>query len=470
MATPTRALALCALAALAPACSDDAAVPAADAAADAPAASAASCSYTNAFSMSAECRDYVDPRWTDALIAADCATARGTLRPGVACDVAASLGTCDIRIPNVRGTRLTFPGDDAARCASTRTGCTVFARGTFTPSALCAAAVGDAGAPADASTSAFPVFQPAVRECRDPLPGQRPGAGDRGQVCTWSAVSGATEEGRRFDDYASCDRVRTQRPYYPRPASPPRADAAARLRDPAYAAELAWVRSQVEASACVCCHAARTSPAGASNWSIDAPGNWVDSFFDSGLALGAGWVDSTALGAYPAAQNNGFDRVASGVPSTDPARMTRFFQQELAHRGRTRESFAATPPFGGPIAAQLTFVPAACGPGEGLGADGTLRWTTGPARYLYVLEQGAANPGVPPNLDVPAATRWLVEVPFTAQPFASGVTYGTPPPSATQRVPAAGAPPALSPGATYYLYVLEDVGIPITRCTFAVPR
>jgi hypothetical protein len=470
MSTPTRALALVAFVALAPACSADPAAPAADAAVDAPVAPAASCMYTNAFSMSAECRDYVDARWTDALIASDCAAARGTLRPGVACAYPESLGTCDIRIPNVRATRLTFPGGDAARCASTRTGCTVFARGTFSPSALCAAAIGDAGAaPADAATSGFPVYQPAVRECRAPLPGQPPGAGDGGQVCTWSAVSGSTEDGRRFDDYASCERVRTQRPYYPRPAAPAR-PADARLNDRAYVAELAWVRSQVEASACVCCHAARTSPAGASNWSIDAPGNWTDSFFDTGLALGAGWVDSTALGAYPAAQNNGFDRVNSGVPSTDPARMTRFFQQELAHRGRTRESFAATPPFGGPIAAQLTYVPSACAANEGLGADGALRWSTGPARYLYVLEQGAANPGVPPNLDVPAATRWLVEVPFTAAPFASGVTYGRPPPNATQRVPAMGAPPTLAPGATYYLYVLEDVGIPITRCTFTVPR
>jgi hypothetical protein len=37
-------------------------------------------------------------------------------------------------------------------------------------------------------------------------------------------------------------------------------------------------------------------------------------------------------------------------------------------------------------------------------------------------------------------------------------------------VPAAGAPSALTPGATYYLYVLEDVGIPITRCLFTAPR
>jgi len=454
-------------------CSDDpATTPAPDAAVDAAApAPLVSCVYNNAFSMAAECREYTDPRWTDALIATDCTTARGTLRPGVACAYPEALGTCDIRIPNVRTTRLTFPGGEASRCAATRTGCTVFARGTFTPSALCASAVGDGGtAPTDAPTAGFPTYQPAVRECRAPRAGEAPGASAGGQVCTWSAVSGATEAGRRYDDYASCDRVRTQRPYYPRPPAPARATPDARLQDPTYAAELAWVRGQVEASACVCCHATRTSPGGPSNWYIDAPGNWMDSFFDSGLALGAGWVDSAALGAYPAEQNNGFARTTSGVPSTDPARMARFFQQELAHRGRTRESFATTPPFGGPIAAQLTFTPAACTGTDGVGSDGALRWSGGRARYLYVLEQGTPNPGVPPNLDLPTGTRWLAEVPFTAEPFASGVTYGTLPPNATQRVPTAGAPPALAPGATYYLYVLEDVGIPITRCLFTVPR
>lgn len=456
--------------ALAGGCSDDPAVTAADAAA-APVVSSGSCTYTNAFSMSAECRDYVDARWTDALIAADCASARGTLRPGVACSYPEALGSCAIQIPNVRATRITFPGSDASRCAATRTGCTVFARGTFTPSTLCASAVGDAGAARpDAAATGFAIFQPAVRECRAPLPGERPGVSAEAQVCTWSAVSGATEEGRRYDDYASCDRVRTQRPYYPRPAAPARATPDPRLQNPTYVAELAWVRSQVEASACVCCHATRTSPAGPSNWFVDAPGNWMDTFFDNGLALGAGWVDSTALGAYPSDQNNGFARTTSGLPSTDPARMARFFQQELAHRGRTRESFATTPPFGGPIASQLSYTPSACTGTDGMGSDGRLRWSSGSARYLYVLDQGSASPGVPPNLDQPAGTRWLVEVPFTAQPFVSGVAYGTLPPAATQRLPASGPPAPLTPGATYYLYVLEDVGIPITRCLFTAPR
>jgi hypothetical protein len=238
------------------------------------------------------------------------------------------------------------------------------------------------------------------------------------------------------------------------------------MSDPAYVSELNWVRSQVAASACVCCHSNRIAPDGPSNWYIEAPGNWMHTFGDSGLALGAGWVDSSTFGAFPAEQNNGFSRTISGFPSTDPPRMQRFFERELMHRGRTRASFEGTEPFGGPIYAQTTFRPQPCADGYGVGADGVVRWAGGRARYLYVLDGGSANPGVPPNFDLPQGTRWRVDVPPTGAPIASGVTYGTLPMGATQRFPAMGAPAPLVAGQSYYLYVLLDVGIPITRCTF----
>jgi hypothetical protein len=38
-----------------------------------------------------------------------------------------------------------------------------------------------------------------------------------------------------------------------------------------------------------------------------------------------------------------------------------------------------------------------------------------------------------------------------------------------QRIPSQGAPPALVPGQTYYLYVLRDIAQPIARCLFDVP-
>ncbi len=446
-----------------------------DAATDAPVVVAASCVYTNQFSRTDECREYLDPSRTMTQRSDDCAAARGTFRPGVACSYPDTLGSCVVNGSAANTTRLVFPGTNAGACSATRAGCTVFARGAFTPAGVCVGALGDGGV-ADAGTSTDGgaaseerVFLQPVRECRAPLAGERPGASAGGQVCTWSAISGATEEGRRFQDYGSCDRVRTQRPYYPVAPAPARTTPDARLSDPAYVAELAWVRSQVQSSACVCCHSRELAPDGPANWFIESPGNWVDSFGDNGLALGAGWVDSTVFGAYPPAQNNGFERSTSGVPSTDGARMARFFQQELAHRGRTRESFATTPPFGGPIHDQLVYRPTACTGTDGVAADGTIRWTGPAARYIYVLDEGSANPGVPPNLDLPTGTRWRVDVPPTGAPVASGVVYGRTPTGATQRFPTEGAPQPLVVGSTYYLYVLLDVGIPLTRCTFVQP-
>lgn len=442
----------------------------ADEVAPAPAAPAvlASCTYRNAFSMREECKDYLGASWTVASATADCATSSGTVRQS-ACAVPAALGRCLLNGAAPNATRITFPGSDASQCAITRTGCSVFARGAFTPDGVCAEG-GDAGAPdaatGDASVPGAGVFLPPTQTCRAPLAGQPPGAGPGGQVCTWNAISAATEEGRRYDDYGSCDHVRTQRPYYPVAPGPARMGADPRMSDPTYVAELAWVKSQVESSACVCCHSTRTAPAGPSNWYVEAPGNWMDSFNATGLALGAGWVDSSTLGAYPAAQNNGFDRTLSGIPSTDPARMQRFFERELAARGRTRESFAGTTPFGGPIYSQQVYRPTPCADGYGVGADGVVRWAGGPARYVYVLDEGSANPGVPPNLDLPRGTRWRVDVPPTGSPVASGVPYGRVPAGATQRFPETGAPAALVPGTTYYLYVLLDVGVPVTRCLF----
>jgi hypothetical protein len=84
-----------------------------------------------------------------------------------------------------------------------------------------------------------------------------------------------------------------------------------------------------------------------------------------------------------------------------------------------------------------------------------------------VLEAGSANPGVPPNLDTPRGTLWRLDVPFTGSPINTGIRYGVVPQGASQRVPAMNAaPPALQSGRQYYLYVLQDVAIPITRCTF----
>ena len=51
------------------------------------------------------------------------------------------------------------------------------------------------------------------------------------------------------------------------------------------------------------------------------------------LAMMAGWIDSTAFGAFDPADNNGFAREITGMPSTDPDRMKAYFEGELARQG-----------------------------------------------------------------------------------------------------------------------------------------
>jgi hypothetical protein len=148
--------------------------------------------------------------------------------------------------------------------------------------------------------------------------------------------------------------------------------------------------------------------------------------------------------------------------------MRDFFLAELEHRGLSQADFADSAPFGGPLYTQLVYEPGACEDGERVDRDGTIHWGDDVARYIYVLEAGSDNPTVPPNLDLPEGTLWRVDVPWDEETvFASGeVRYADVPGFATQRVPEEGAPSALTPGQDYYLYVLADVAIPVTRCVF----
>lgn len=322
-------------------------------------------------------------------------------------------------------------------------------------------------APIDPGKVPAGVFLPPTLACTQPTDGP-PGASEGGKVCTWSSIAGCTEPGRRFSEQASCETVLTQRPYWSAPPSDFQTPADDPVRsDPAYQTELAWVKEQTEACGCICCHSSQVAPKGKpSNWFTEAEGIWTDSFKPTGLALAAGWVDSSALGAYPAGQNNGFSRDQSGLPSTDPARMVAFFEGELARRGLTREDFAKTTPFGGPIYTQTTYQPKPCAKGEGVKAGGAVEWSGGAARYVYILEAGAKNPGVPPNFDLPQGTLWRLDVLPSGTPVASGLRYGDTPAGSRQVAPAQGAPPALTPGSQYYIYVLLDVGLPTARCLF----
>lgn len=332
------------------------------------------------------------------------------------------------------------------------------------PAASLDGGTGDGGTGGPPSTRALFVFP--TRTCRDPKPGEPPGKSEGGKVCTWQTVSAATEEGRRYEEYADCGVARTQRGYYPVPPPPPPASDT-RMSDPTYAAEADWVKSQVAATACVCCHKSSITAAGASVWDIEGKGNWLSTFSVYGLAFAGGFIDSSLLGAYPAAENNGFTRDHIGIPTTDKARMARFFENELRFRGKTPQDFASEPPTPAYFYTLDSYKPAACKNGAGVRPDGTIVWSGPPSRYVQVLAAGSRNPGVPPNLDLPQGTLWRLDVPVTGAPVAPGtVKYGVLPTGTKQGFPSTGQPEALKPGQTYYLYVQADILGPVERCLF----
>ncbi len=424
-----------------------------------------SCTYVNPFSKLDECKLYVGASFTAETAATDCESyvfgAPGTFVEGGTCEYEETLGTCTVSGGTDYAYELVSPGTDAYVCEDTKRGCEVFAQGTFEPGSTCDGVVVGGGGNGS-------VFVQPYLVCKDPLDGEAPGTGPNGQVCTWTLISASTEEGRRYEDYASCEDVRTQRPYYAAPVASTTPAGDARLSDAAYMAEVQWAREQVEASACVCCHSSPLAPDGPSQWFVEAEGVWLDSISDPGLAMMAGLADSTALGAFPPEDNNGFDRNVVGVPTTDNQRMQALLLGEWSRRGFTEADAQSIEPFGGPLVTQLSYEPGPCDSSQGVAADGTLKWTGGTARYLYVMDATAANPGVPPNLDEPSGTVWLVDVPSAEAPFASGVRYGEVTGKLRQRVPS-GSPAPLVKGETYYLYVLADVGLPITRCLFTAP-
>ena len=324
--------------------------------------------------------------------------------------------------------------------------------------------VGDPQAVTSVDEAMAGVFIQPFVDCREPLDG-RPGEGPEGQVCTNVAISGATESGRYFPDYGSCDVVRTQRPFWERPPAGEPDPQDPRLQDAEYMAELAWAKAQVEASACTCCHDSRAADGRVGQWDIAAEPIWITTLSNTGLALFAGFADSSVFGAYPPETNNGFSRDQTGIPTDDPQRMSAFLRQEMEYRGISEDQARTVPPFGGPIYAASVAAPEECEPGQGVSMDGTIRWTGGPARYVYVLQEGSANPGVPPNLDLPDGTLWRLDVRADAPALASGITYGAEPEGSLQRMPAA-APADLEPGERYQLVALFDVGLPITNCVF----
>lgn len=456
--------------------------------------SLASCYYTNSFAEAEECREYTGAKWTIDTAMEDCQDvflgAAGDFRPDTGCQFESELGRCEVEDTTETSYLIVSAGSDPEDCALAQTGCETFGGGAFTPDPLCdvqsdstdAADGADGNDATDGSDTTdgadgldgvvggYPgVFVAGFTECKDPVDGDPAGAGPDGTVCTQNMIGGCTEPGYKFADYANCDVVFTQRPYYPYPAPEPGSDDDPRLQDEEYMSELAWVTEQIDACGCVCCHSKQIPPDGPSAWYTDGGPLWVDTVTDTGVALFTGLADSSSLGAYPPEENNGFDRFTTGVPTTDIPRMQAFWIAELERRGQTQDWAAAVPPFGAFIGEQVNYEPEACPVGVGVDELGVLTWGSAQVRYAYILEAGSKMPGAPPNYDEPEGTLWLIDVTHKQLPFGDGFLYGQPPEGVAQRIPESGQPPALQSGESYVFVGLLDVILPITRCVFTAP-
>lgn len=429
------------------------------------------CVYTGLFSKLPECKDYLGA-WKVADAEKDCTVEnKGTFEGGSICAPEAFLGACLIA-SKPEQTRTYIATDNTAKCASARTGCETFGGGYWDAAPVCG------GANDELVVKSADAFREPNHKCFMPAAGEAAGHSDGGMICVWEGIHGATEEGRSFRKDANCDESRSGRPYYPKAPGPRVDEADARRSDPAYLAEEAWVKSQINAASCVCCHAAGASPNGApAIFDTDREGSFANQLTDRGVAQGAGVVSTVPLGAWPSELNNGFAKSNLAHPdwsvflSTDPARMKAFWQKEMEHRGLTAADLVGVPDGLGPLSEQFYFQPQACTDGSSIGADGTLTWGKGRARYVYVMEATSRSPTVFPNLDLPEGTLWRIDLsPDSEQVMVSGtVKYGQLPTDATQKFPVAGAPAALQSGKQYFLYVTADQMLPISRCLVTAP-
>lgn len=423
------------------------------------------CEYTGPQSRLSECKDYLGT-WKVEDASKECADLKGKFEGGSICNPSVSLGVC--LFSKAPQARTYIASDNTSRCSGARTGCEVFGGGYWDPSPLC-------GGANDELVVLENAWRPPARKCFTPDAGEPRAPGATGQVCVWESIHGATEEGRSFRVDADCNSSRSGRPYYPKQPNAKWTEPDPRRNDPAYLAEEAWVKGQINAASCVCCHSS-IAPEGASIFDVDREGSLANQFTDRGIAHGSGLVNSIPLGAFPASQNNGFAKSDLEHPdysiflSTDPARMKRFWEAEQRYRNLTAADFVGVPDGFGPLSEQLYFEPQACSNGEGIAADGTITWGRGRARYVYVMEQGSLAPTVYPNLFLPPGTVWRLDVPATGEPLSSGsVKYGVVPTGLAQGFPMAGAPTALVKGKQYFLYVSADQMLPITRCLVTAP-
>jgi len=292
---------------------------------------------------------------------------------------------------------------------------------------------------------------------------------DESEWCFWNANGGCVPEGERFVDWGDCPTVRTQG--IPWTASVnPAADSDPRLSDPDYTAELTWVTAQANAAACVCCHSSDTGSANVFDISVGP--TWVSTFTNRGVMMAAGIVTSDELGAFRPEDNHGFDRYTTMFPTTDVERFRRFFLEELDHRQVSQEEIDSVRPLAGPLSGNTVSETTSCSTGVGIDAQGVFHWKGTAIRYAWVQRPDAANPGIPPNLDLPENTIWQASVHHENPAIPPGsLVYSAKPPGAEQTYPAEDAGlPTLTAGETYKLFLLPDHGqYLLENCTFVYP-
>lgn len=424
------------------------------------------CEYQGPFSKMTECKDYLGT-WKSADAEADCSSNKGTYQGGTVCNPQTYLGACLLASSSAQN-RTYIVSDNTGKCGSARTGCETFGGGYWDPSPICGGANDELVVLEDA-------FREPVQKCFVPDSGVMPA--DGGEVCVWEGIHGATLEGRSFREDAVCDNSRSGRPYYAKDPDPRSKQDDPRRSDPTYLAEEAWVKSQINAASCVCCHSKGAAPNHEpSIFDVDSDGSFANQLTNRGIAQGAGVVSTVPLGAWAKELNNGFSKSDLAHPTdsvfltTDPARMKAFWQAEMEYRRLTAADFVGIDDGLGPLSEQFYYQPTKCSAGEGIAADGTITWGKGRARYVYVMEATSRSPTVFPNLDLPEGTLWRLDVPADGAPLDNrSVKYGVLPTGTSQRFPVAGAPAALQSGKDYYLYVTADQMLPITRCLITAP-
>lgn len=304
-------------------------------------------------------------------------------------------------------------------------------------------------------------------KCSAPLDGDETYA-ENGQICVNVFISGASPEGTHFADYGDCDDVRTNRPTGNYPVVNTSTVEDPRLQNPQYVEDLEWVRQQQEASACVCCHDANVTDE-IGMFDISSGPIWTETMSDRGLAIMSGDLDSSVLGFYAPEDNHGFIREGVGAPTTDVARWQGFFRSEMEYRGVTAEDIANMAPLGGWLLTNQTDPGRECITDfERVDRDGTIHWANSDVRYIYVMELGQDNPGLPPSFDLPEGVIWRVDVDHTAPALHTGsVQFGVVPTGSRQVFPENGSPNPLVAGQTYRLWLLTDMGLPVhTHCRF----